>query len=671
MQVSLKRVGGAVKIDIDGTAYEPLSFKSFRPTARNISDFYKAGVRLFSILSSGLNSILGVPYSLYGESWIGYDSYDFTPIDRQIELFLQNAPQGYFALMLQLDTRDWYIKKENCPNSFTNLSQIAGDSKWRAQAANYLKAVLNHVEEKYGDRFYGYFLLGGTTTEWFSNRDYFAPHPMKERDYRRFTGCPEAVLPQQAEICRPKETVFYAPDADRNVIDAVRYHCQIIADAILYFASEAQQVLKHRKLVGVYYGYLFELAGARLWNDGSLDYMRVFNSPDIDMISSPSSYAFRKHIDPSAFMVTYDSLNRCDKLYYLEFDHITHLAPQYIEGHGIPGYDSKLKNEQETIDIMRRDFCLTLAKGAALWWFDMFEGWFYSEGMMNEIACMIRISEKLSVLPAENVSEIAVFAEGGESLYHVNKESALNTPLLSAQRGGLAYLGAPYDVFDISDLDRIDTAKYKLFIFLDAFCITAEQRAVIEEKYKTGGKTLLWCYAPGYIGENGMSADNISALTGIHVLPYTGTGTKAVAFGKTYGFDRRYETMFCAADGEPLGRYETDSACALARKNCGDFTGVYSALGNLPGAVLREIAKAAGVFLYSESDDPVYVNSLCVGVCAHNDGTVSLNLPDSGELTELFSGQKARAENGKLSFSMRAGEVKLFLRSYKQDGSES
>ena len=363
MQVSLKRVGGAVKIDIDGTAYEPLSFKSFRPTARNISDFYKAGVRLFSILSSGLNSILGVPYSLYGESWIGYDSYDFTPIDRQIELFLQNAPQGYFALMLQLDTRDWYIKKENCPNSFTNLSQIAGDSKWRAQAANYLKAVLNHVEEKYGDRFYGYFLLGGTTTEWFSNRDYFAPHPMKERDYRRFTGCPEAVLPQQAEICRPKETVFYAPDADRNVIDAVRYHCQIIADAILYFASEAQQVLKHRKLVGVYYGYLFELAGARLWNDGSLDYMRVFNSPDIDMISSPSSYAFRKHIDPSAFMVTYDSLNRRDKLYYLEFDHITHLAPQYIEGHGIPGYDSKLKNEQETIDIMRRDFCLTLAKG--------------------------------------------------------------------------------------------------------------------------------------------------------------------------------------------------------------------------------------------------------------------------------------------------------------------
>ena len=167
-------------------------------------------------------------------------------------------------------------------------------------------------------------------------------------------------------------------------------------------------MLKHKKLLGVYYGYLFELAGARLWNDGSLGYMKVFDSPDIDMISSPSSYEYRKHIDPSAFMVTFDSLDRRNKLYYLEFDHITHLAPQYIEGHAIPGFDSKLADENQTIDIMRRDFCLTASKGAALWWFDMFEGWFYSDGMMKEIAHMIEISKRLSERKAENISEIAV-----------------------------------------------------------------------------------------------------------------------------------------------------------------------------------------------------------------------------------------------------------------------
>ena len=38
-QVKLTRVNGALKIDIDGEIFDPLSFKSFRPSARNISDF--------------------------------------------------------------------------------------------------------------------------------------------------------------------------------------------------------------------------------------------------------------------------------------------------------------------------------------------------------------------------------------------------------------------------------------------------------------------------------------------------------------------------------------------------------------------------------------------------------------------------------------------------------
>ena len=96
-KVKLTRVNGALKVDIDGEIIEPLSFKSFRPTARNVSDFSKAGVKLFSILTSGVICALGVPYSLYGESWIGENEYDFKPIDKQIELFIENAPGAYYA----------------------------------------------------------------------------------------------------------------------------------------------------------------------------------------------------------------------------------------------------------------------------------------------------------------------------------------------------------------------------------------------------------------------------------------------------------------------------------------------------------------------------------------------------------------------------------------------
>ncbi len=54
MEVSVKREKGILKVDIDGTLYDPVSFKSFRPSQRNISDFAKAGVKLFSIVVSGL-----------------------------------------------------------------------------------------------------------------------------------------------------------------------------------------------------------------------------------------------------------------------------------------------------------------------------------------------------------------------------------------------------------------------------------------------------------------------------------------------------------------------------------------------------------------------------------------------------------------------------------------
>ena len=147
------RNNGCLKIDIDGKLFDPLSFKSFRPNPRNVSEFYRAGVRLFSVLTSGVTSALGVPYSLYGESWVGPGIYDFSAIDRQMDMFLENAPDAYFAPMLQLDTRDWYLKLHpEVPNSFTHLSQIACDETWKKEAADYMKAAIRHIEQKSGHR---------------------------------------------------------------------------------------------------------------------------------------------------------------------------------------------------------------------------------------------------------------------------------------------------------------------------------------------------------------------------------------------------------------------------------------------------------------------------------------------------------------------------------------
>jgi hypothetical protein len=401
-----------------------LSFKSFRPNPNNISEFYSAGVRLFSVLTTGLTSALGVPYSLFGESWVGEGEYDFSAIDRQMDMFLKNAPDAYFAPMIQIDTRDWYLEAHpDKPNSFTHLSQIAHDEEWRLAAAEYMKAAIRHCEEKYGERIYGYFLLGGTTTEWFSHRDEEASHPIKEAGYRKWTGDDSACLPSLERFNR-KGPVFLERDED-DVYRARQFHAETVSELVLYFAGEAQTVIRHKKLLGVYFGYLFELGGERLYNDGSLDYERVFFSPDIDMISSPSAYGYREITDPSAFMVTQKTLDDHNKLYFLEFDHITHVAPEEIRDGldvtssnrsivKIPGSKSKCKNETESLNLMYRDFILCNANRAALWWFDMFDGWFRSDGMMAAVSHMLSLSKSMgaSCKPLSSaISEILSFCK--------------------------------------------------------------------------------------------------------------------------------------------------------------------------------------------------------------------------------------------------------------------
>lgn len=658
MKSKVTRNNGILKIDIDGTLYNPLSFKSFRPNPKNVSEFYNAGIRLFSVLSSGITSALGVPYSLYGESWVGENEYDFSKIDDQMDMFIENAPDAYFAPMLQLDTRDWYLKLHpEVPNSFTHLSQIAHDTVWKKAAADYMKAAINHIEEKYGERVYGYFLLCGTTTEWFSDKDFEASHPIKEKGFKKWTGDENAFLPS-LERLNLKGNVFLTEE-ENDVYLARKFHSETISDLILYFVGEAQSVIKHNKLLGLYYGYLFELGGERLYNNGIFDYEKVFLSPDIDMISSPSAYGYRKLSDPSSFMVTKDTLDAHNKLYFLEFDHITHTAPEEIrDGYNenasnstltkIPGAANKCKNETESLNLMYRDFVLCTANRTALWWFDMFDGWFRSEGMMNAISRMIDINKKVCGLKTESVAEIAVFAEG-EAMYRARKTSNLATVCLSNIRRTLAECGTPYDVYSICDLELEKINDYKLYIFVNQYDISKKKKTLIEEKCKKAGKTVLWLYAPDYANSGNINTENILKITGINTAESEVSNGKVVYDNQV--FDYKISAPYFSIEDkncETLAKFENGKVAA-AYKEIDGFKSVYVSTCNLPSKLLKEIAKLAGVFIYSNNTAVyTYINSDIIGVYNATDSDCEISLTKDGMYKDLIEGDMYLCKNGKL-----------------------
>ena len=702
----LVRVGGVLKIDINGQIFEPLAFRSFRPEERNIREFYAAGVRLMSPLHTGLNCTLDVPYSKFGELWLGPGQYDFSVIDRQMELFLKHAPEAYFNVMLQLDTRPWGLKAHpDWSNCYWNLVEMAGHEPWRENTARFLQDMLRYVEGKYGDRVFAYSLFCGSSTEWYTNSQgrgrpeaAIREHPIKTACFRKFTGDPTATMPPLEVLHHTSNGVLRDPVVDAAALRYWRFHHEIIGNAILYFAGKSQEVLRHRKLLGLFYGYLTQLNSERLLQEGHLAYERVWSCPDIDMIFAPAKYGQPRSFEgASGFLTTVDSLDLHGKLTFHECDHTTSIAPTTVEnGRSIPGSGSKMKDAFQTRMVLRREFAMAKAKRVALWWFDFFGGYYYAEALMKEVANLVKVERRLRNVPMRSVAEIAVFGDV-PSMYYINARSNIADDLLVQPPDELARIGAPYDIYNFSDLDHknVPWERYKLCIFLNTFAVPEEKQAFIRSKVQRDGRTLMWIYAPNYIQKDGFSVDAISDITGIKVVRRVEEGSavtvrteglfarigSAIHFGFTPGekpdsqrdqtFDMRsrgrIETspLFEVRDeaAQTYGVYDSNGATALALKKSGSHTSIYSAVGNLPAALYREIARAAGVHIYYEGSDPTYINSRLFGIHMQSDTACEVALPSRNpcRIEELFDGGDILGENGKLTFTRQPGSTKLYL----------
>ncbi len=665
MNTSIIKVNGVSYVAVDGKPIDTLALKSFRPTKNNVSDFYKAGVRIFHAYISGLQAALKIPYSLFGEVWMGDKNYDFTNLDKQMDFFIENAPDGYIFVNIQLDTRNWWLEENpQKPNSFTHLSQIASDEKWKKDTADYLKALITHVEEKYDKHVLGYFLLGGFTTEWFSQFDEEESHPIKLEAFRKYMKDDKILIPAKADLEKPENEIFLDPEKDKAVIEYRKFHNELICDTVIYYCESAQEILKHKKIIGVFFGYIMELLDERLWNAGHICIDKLYRSDCIDLIATPSSYQFRKYDDAGAYMLLCDTLDLNGKMYFASFDHKTFLLPtldknerrlcgdnQVIRAMNEPVVADQaiLSTRQQTIDGMRREIMLRLARRTGMWWFDMLEGWFYDDGLMSEIKSLVESSRSLMGKPRYSTSEIAVFVSC-ESLYYVNKCSKLNTEIICTQRDALARMGAPYDLFSFNDIDRIDKDKYKLFIFLDSFYMTDSQREYIQTEIKKDNRTLLFLGACDYVSEKGFSKVNMEKMSGFRLNKLEQDEKSINSCNSTYGYKEiKTPTWYVDDDSaEILGRYTISRKCGLAKKKFKNHTVYFSGLGNVSAEVLREIAKSANVFIYTENNIPTFINSGCIGIYNTRSEYTEVKVPKSCNYTELFNGKTYTPNEGKI-----------------------
>lgn len=636
-------------IEINGEKLPPAAFRSFRPKPDNISLMTRAGVKLCQMLVSGLPCTNGSPYSLFGGVWKCDGVYDFAPFDRQFEMFRHFAPDAYFNVMIHLDMPEWW--KNAHPglesDSYRHVSEAALEEEWVSSASDYLRAIISYAEEKYGEYIFGYSIAAGLSNEWFDHSLYDPKFDRSDtlltRKWRGVIGKPDALAPT-IESMEAGSSSLREPASDEYRY--LELACKSTASLVCRFAAEAQKVLHHSKLFGLFYGYVI-LDNQNYWNTNA--YEAAWQSPDIDMLYSPAAYGHCRDIDGvSSYQYAVDSIRLNGKLYLHEDDHRTELAAFPLEN-GVMLHDC-YKNFRDWREVFRREMANTLAKQSAFWWFDFFGGYYNSPEYERELTREIEVFKEMSVGERHSVSEIAVFVDP-MSFNCTKEKTKLCTDLVRANMHELHRCGAPYDYFNLNDIVKLER-DYKLYVFLDAI----ELDPVLREKIaKLPGKKV-WLYAPDICDEQGrFDFGRISKLCGIEVEEFDpGEERRAVYEGTEFGFTKRIEPMFRAKSGNALACYKNGSiAVAESGEN------IYAALG-MPWKLWRDIAKRAGVFIYDENGGGLAAASdfVCSYTTLRED--CELHMPKDGVWREVWSGEEFVCRDGVIRYHAESGRTMMF-----------
>lgn len=654
-------------IEIDGEKYAPAAFRSFRPYPATIQQMYRCGIRLYQmIVSGGVNSI-NTKYSWYGGVWKGPNKYDFSAFDYQMKTFMNNAPEGYFCVQVTLDTPDWWLELHpDVKNSFSHLGQTMFSEEWKRDAAEYFKAFIAYAEEKYGDRIYAYSFTAGWCTEFFCN-DFGIPNDKKLLAYKEYRGTQNVRIPEDPKDFTVGTDAFRAKSSE--AYKYLEWSSNLLPELINFFGAEAQKVIKHNKLLGIFLGYTdMSCPNQNLWLTNA--YEETWKSPHFDMIFSPAAYKENRFLNyVSSFQLPVDSLAVRNKLYLHEMDHRTELS-NYPRETGTPMWDC-YENSHEAIQVLRRELAITMAHHASYWWFDFFGCYYATPEYEAELTKQLSIYNRLSRIERKNVSEIAVFVDP-MSFLNIQENSNIFTEMVRMNVDELWRCGAPFDFFNLNDLPLLDKNKYKLYIFLNALNPKEEISEYIKRELKD--KYKFFVGAPGYASKEQLDVDGIFELTGIKAKAFTTNELETARYnGKEFGYKNGnyiYTREYVSKKEpiSPLFEITDDTVEALAYYDNGKLAygykdkTFYCTTGNIPYEIFRDAAEMSGVHLYTKDGHGLAVTSSFIAINTIGCEQCTVTMPEDCRLIDLYEeGKFYRTENRKFTYTAEENTSKLFL----------
>lgn len=459
---------GVPTLFIDNKPVPGFAYITYRTYNACYDDFADMGCRLYSMPvffgTQTINEITQIPPMAPGI--FDTDDPDYSLFDADVEKILTACPDAWIFPRVNLSLpKHWEDKhpEECCDFGYTERRRACFSSDaWAEETRRLLGLFIDHVEASpYREHIVGYQLAGGNTEEWFSFDSKGSVGLRSREAFARY--CEERGLAGTNE----EQLAFYS---------------EMTARRILEFSAYAKEKTERRLVIGCFYGYTLEVTEPERCHHAL---RLVMESENVDFICSPVSYANLRPVGMDhACMLPVDSLKKHGKLYFAENDTRTHLSEAPNE---LPPYKGPIwfgPDPEKTCEIIRMHFSRALTHGHAMWWFDMWGGWYNDDRYHTLLSRCLEICAEAMAEDRTSTAEIAVFLD--ERAYAM--ESCLRHLPYQIRRT-LGYIGAPYDIYLIDDYPAVQE-RYKVCIFLrpadtvriaDAISRTGERGLVIDE----------------------------------------------------------------------------------------------------------------------------------------------------------------------------------------------
>ena len=683
-RASVRKAGGVPALSVDGTPHNGMLRASFNPTDETRL-FAGAGVDVFSFVTTASRGFWE------GPMWVAPERFAFAPFDQEVRRFLELAPGARLLPRLEMSAPDWWrdtypddvVQIRGADGKAEPLLLPAADShtlkrhpgikrrtvpswasgRWRKDTANAIRRLVAHAAQSdYADRIVGWHICSGASHEWFMWGNAIDVSAANVAAYRRWlrgrynrvdvlrrawakpgVDFADAMPPTEEERARnPAGGSLRNPAVEQHVLDYIDYTSWMVADAIADLTRVAREATAGTKVVGAFYGYTFGLRGEpRQQCAGHHALQGLLDSPNIDFLASPHLYWHYRTLGTGtpAIMAPLDTLRLHGKLWYSETDIRTSLT-----GAQADWFQKKPEGIADDLLQQRRHLSWIVSRGLAHWWFDVSGIRYDHPDLRAFIKQAVTVAESAKSLDRSPVDEVAFVVDEG-SVKYLNVGDPLGEDLLTGQLPALCRLGAPVGHYALHDVSRITDRE--LFLFGGILAPSRQARRDIDA-LKSGGRVLVFTYAPGLYRGGTWDEAAMEELTGIRIRQAAApesleatVGTTVAGFaplnGTRVGVKRRVEPVFVPQDGDVdvIARFD-DGRPAIVLKRSESWMSVFSAVPMLPAPLLATLAEIAGVHRYTDPGVALWASRDALAVSVDAGGPVAIRLPARRQVTDVW-----------------------------------